>query len=88
MSGIAYGLELAAVGLGTADVALLSTVIASPIVMAMEGAAISAGGLSVASKLICDKVLSAIAKKHIQVRMLAESKLNTINDHISKALKD
>ena len=88
ISGLAYGLDLVAVGLGTAGVALLTTIIATPIVMAMEGAAISAGGLSVASNLICDKVLSAKTKKHLQVKMLAESKLNTINDHISKALKD
>ena len=88
MSGLAYGLDLVAVGLGTAGVALLTTIIATPIVMGMEGAVISAGGLSVASNLICDKVLSAKTKKHLQVKMLAESKLNTINDHISKALKD
>ena len=88
MSGIAYGLDFVAVGLGTAGVALLTTIIATPIVMVMEGAALSAGGLSVASNLICDKVLSAKTKKHLQVKMLAESKLNTINDHISKALKD
>ena len=88
MSGIACSLDLVAVGLGTAGVALLTTIIATPIVMAMEGAAISAGGLSVASNLICDKVLSAKTKKHLQVKMLAESKLNTINDHVSKAWKD
>ena len=88
MAGIAYALDLAAVGLGTAGVALLTTVIATPIVIAMEGAALSAGGFSVASNLICDKVLSAKTKKHLQVMTLAESKLNTINDHISKALKD
>ena len=88
MAGIAYALDLAAVGLGTAGVALLTTVIATPIVIAMEGAALSAGGFSVASNLICDKVIASKTKKHLQVMTLAESKLNTINDHISKALKD
>jgi dsDNA-specific endonuclease/ATPase MutS2 len=28
------------------------------------------------------------AQKHIRITMLAESKINTISDHISKALKD
>jgi hypothetical protein len=54
----------------------------------MEGAPLSAGGLSVTCNLISDKVLSSKAKKHLQIKMLAESKLNTINDHISKALMD
>jgi hypothetical protein len=84
LSGISYGLEVATVGLGTAGVALLTTIIATPVVIAMEGAALSAGRLSVTFNLICDKVLSSKAKKHLQVKMLAESKLNTINDHISK----
>jgi hypothetical protein len=88
MSGIAYGLEVATVGLGTAGVALLTTVVATPVVIAMEGVALSAGGLSVTFNLICDKVLSSKNKKHLQIKMFAESKLNTINDHISKALKD
>ena len=61
---------------------------ATPIVMIMEGVALAAGGLSAASNLICDKVLANKTKKHIQIQMLAEAKLNTINDHISKALKD
>ena len=78
---------LGAVGLGTAGIVLLTTIVATPIVMVMEGVALAAGGLSAASNLICDKVLANKTKKHIQIQMLAESKLNTVNDHISKALK-
>lgn len=88
MLGFAYGLDFAAVGLGTTGILLLTTVVATPIVMAMEGIALATGGLSTASNLICDKVLAVKTKKHIQIRMLAKSKLNTINDHISKVLKD
>ena len=88
MSGFAYGFDIGAVGLGTAGIVLLTTIVATPIVMAMEGVALAAGGLSAASNLICDKVLANKTKKHIQIQMLAESKLNTVNDHISKALKD
>jgi Na+/phosphate symporter len=38
--------------------------------------------------LSVEKVLSSKAKKHYQIMMLAQSKLSTISDHISKALKD
>ena len=88
ISGCCYLFEITSVGLGTAGIALLSTIIATPVVMAMEGVAIGAGGLSVAGNLICNKVLSSKAKKHLQIKLLAESKLNKINDHVSKALKD
>ena len=40
------------------------------------------------SNLICDKVLANKTKKPIQIQMLAESKLNTVDYHISNALKD
>ena len=88
LSGVSYANELAAVGLGVAGVSLLSTVVATPIVIVMEAVALGAGGLSVVGNLICDKVFSSKAKKHYQIMMLAQSKLNTISDHISKALQD
>jgi hypothetical protein len=88
ISGFTYALEFASVGLGVAGVTLLTTVIATPIVIAMEGIALGAGGLSATGNIICDKVLSSKAKKHYQIMMLAQSKLSTISDHISKALKD
>ena len=88
LTGLSYGCEAATIGLGTAGVALLTTVIATPVVIAMEGAALGTGAVSVAFNLVCDKVLSVKARKHIRIMMLAESKINTIADHISKALKD
>jgi hypothetical protein len=57
-------------------------------VIAMEGVALGTGAISVAFNLVCDKVLSVKARKHIRIMMLAESKINTIADHVSKALKD
>jgi hypothetical protein len=66
---------------------LLTTVIAAPIVIVMEGIALGAGGLSATGNIICDKVLSSKTKKHCQIMMLAQSKFSTISDHISKALK-
>ena len=88
MSGISYALDTTAVGLGAAGIALLTTVVAGPVVMIIEGVALASGGLSVASNLISHKVLANKTKKHLQIQMLAEAKLNTVNDHISKALKD
>jgi dsDNA-specific endonuclease/ATPase MutS2 len=37
--------------------------------------------------LVCDKV-PLKARKHFTIMMLAESKINTISDHISRALGD
>ena len=35
-----------------------------------------------------NKKLKVKARKHDQIRMLAKSKLNTINDHVSQAMED
>ena len=75
-------------GLGAAGVGLLTTVIATPIVVGMEIIAIGTGALSITGSIICDKILQSKVRKHNQSKMLAESKLNTINDHVSKALSD
>ena len=56
LSGVSYANEIAAVGLGVAGVSLLSTVIATPIVIVMEAVALGAGGLSVVGNLICDSL--------------------------------
>jgi hypothetical protein len=88
LTRLSYGCEAAKIGLGTAGVALLTTVIATPVVIAMEAVALGTGATSVMFNLVCDKVLSIKARKQIRIMMLAESKINTISDHISKALKD
>jgi hypothetical protein len=88
LTGLSYGCEVATIGLGAAGVALLTTVVATTVVIAMEGVALGTGAISVAFNLVCDKVLSVKARKHIRIMMLAESKINTIADHVSKALKD
>ena len=53
----------------------------------MEGVAIGAGLLSIVGKY-ANKKLSIKAQKHERIKILAEAKLNTINDQISKALND
>ena len=72
---------------GIAGIGVLSTIIAAPIVIAMEAAALGAGALSIISGQV-NKKLSLKAEKHDKIKMLADAVLNTINDHISKALKD
>ena len=77
----------ASMGMGIGGVGLLTTVIAAPVVLGLEIAALSCGLLGVAGKFI-GRRLSVKAKKHDEVRVLAESKLNTIADHVSRALTD
>ena len=77
----------AGVGMGIGGVGLLSTIIAAPVVLGLEIAALACGLLGVAGKFI-GRRLSVKAKKHDEVRVLAESKLNTIADHVSTALTD
>ena len=80
-------LVMASMGLGVAGVGLLSTIVAAPVVIAMEAAALSTGLISIVGKYT-NKKLSLKAEKHEKIKVLAEAKLNTINDHISKALTD
>ena len=77
----------ASMGMGIGGVGLLTTVIAAPVVLGLEFAALGCGLLGVAGKFI-GRRLSVKAKKHDEVRVLAESKLNTIADHVSRALTD
>jgi hypothetical protein len=80
-------LTTTSVGLGVAGVGLLSTIIAAPIVLGMEIAAL---GLGVGSLLIkyISKALSLKVEKHQKILSLTECKLNTIQTHISKAIED
>ena len=80
-------LVVATMGLGISGIGVLSTIIAAPIAIAMESAALGAGALSIIGHQV-NKKLSLKAEKHEKIKTLAEAKLNTISDHISKALKD
>ena len=80
-------LILASVGMGIGGVSLLSTIIAALVVLGLEIAALACGLLGVTGKFISQR-LAVKAKKHDEVRVLPESKLNTIADHVSTALAD
>lgn len=72
---------------GTGGVALLATGVAAPIGVGLGTTAIACNLLGVCSKYVARK-LGIKAKKHGTICTLAESKLNTIADHVSAALAD
>ena len=74
-------------GGGTGGVALLSTVVAAPTVIVMEGVALFTGFLSIKGKYTVKKSTSK-AEKHEKIKTIASTKLDTIASHISKALSD
>ena len=87
LDGVDTTLLTLTMGLGAAGVGLLSTIIAAPIAIGLEAGAIGCGLTSAACKF-AGRLLRTKAKKHDEIRVLAESKLDTISDHISRALKD
>ena len=80
-------MALAIMGAGAAGIVLLSMVLAAPIVVALEVAALGCGLLGVGCKFLSRKLASK-AKKNDEIRVLAESKLNTIVDIVSRSLQD
>ena len=75
------------IGGGAGGIGLLSTVIAVPAVIAIEGVALFAGLLSIIGKYSVKKSTSK-AEKHEKIKTIASTKLDTITSHISKALSD
>ena len=74
-------------GGGAGAIGLLSTVIAAPAVIAIEGVALFTGFLSIIGKYSVKKSTSK-AEKHKKIKTIASTKLDTISLHISKALSD
>ena len=74
-------------GLISASVILASVGITVPIMLPLEIAAVVCGGLGMCVKLIRRKLMTKI-QKHCNVQTIAESKLNSIKDIVSKALQD
>ena len=74
-------------GSGAGGIGLLSTVIAAPAVIAIEGVALFTGLLSIIGKYSVKKFTSK-AEKHEKIKTIASTKLDTIISHVSKALSD
>ncbi|KAH3698155.1 hypothetical protein DPMN_085674 [Dreissena polymorpha] len=87
IAGVDNALVVSSMVLGAAGIGVLSTIIAAPVAIAMEGAAIGIGLLSIIGGQTNKKLLMK-AIKHEKIKTLAEAKLNTISDLISKALAD
>ena len=77
----------ASVGMGVGGVGLLTTIVAAPVVVGLEAAALGCGLLGVACKYI-GRRLAVKAKKHAEILVLAESKYRTVMRQGSKALTD
>ena len=72
---------------GTGGIVLLSTAVAAPIVIPLEGVALLTGFLSMIGKYSVKKSTSK-AEKHENIKMITSTKLNMIALQISKALSD
>src|SRR5688572_3529662 len=78
---------LVALGSTASAIAVMSTIVAAPIAMALQAVAVGAGVFSAVGRVV-NRKLTLKAEKHRQLKTLAEAKLNTISDYVSKALED
>ena len=74
-------------GAGITGAALLTTVVAAPVVLGLEIGAAATGLISLLGNVVVRKT-TLKAEKHLKISMLAKAKLNTISTHISEALMD
>ena len=74
-------------GGGAGGIGLLSTVVAAPVVIAIEGVVLFTGLLSMIGMYSVRKSTFK-AEKHEKIKTIASTKLNSIASHISKALRD
>ena len=74
-------------GLISASVILAGVGLATPIILPLEIAAVTLGGLGACVKFIRRRLHTKI-QKHCEIKTIADSKLNSIKDLISKALTD
>ena len=72
---------------GVGGVGLFSTIVAIPVVIGLEVGAAITGLTSLIGKYVVRKTRTK-GEKHQKIKMLADSKLDTIVTHISKALID
>ena len=87
LDGIDTTLITASMGIGVGGVELLSTVVAAPVVLGLEAGSLACGILAVVGKYVGRRLATKV-KKHGEIRVLANSKLNKVAVHVSSALKD
>ena len=81
------GSQLVSLVASASGVGVLTTIIAAPIAAALGGVAVICGGLALASK-VASRRFTTKAKKHDDIRILAEATLNRVQDLVSTALSD
>ena len=79
--------EVAGMTAGSVGIAALAGGVTAPLGLVLEGIALGCGATSLALKYFNSK-LKPKAKKHDEIRVLADSKLNSISDVISQAIED
>ena len=87
IDGIQHGLVIGMIGFGATSLGAITTVVGTPLAIAMDIGAVTAGILSIASNRIW-KYLKTKMNKHEKIRSLAETKLCIISEYISKAIED
>ena len=78
---------LVALGSTASAIAIMSTIVAAPVAVALQAVGVGAGVFSAVGRVV-NRKLSLKAEKHRRVKTLAEAKLSTISDYVSKALED
>ena len=78
---------LVVLGTTASAIAVMCTIVATPIAMVLQGLGIGAGVLGAIGRIVGRK-LTIKAEKHEKIKTLADTKLNTISEYISKALED
>ena len=87
IDGTGIGVNVLSLGAGIVGIGLLASAIAAPFLIPLEVVAV---GLCVFSTVgtVVNKRLAIKCKKHHEISVVAETKLNTITSHVSKALQD
>ena len=79
--------DLVALGSGVSSIAVMTTIVAAPVAVALQVVAAGASVFSTIGRVV-NRKLTVKAEKHEKIKTLAEVKLNTISDYVSKALED
>ena len=84
---VQHGLVVGAIGFGATSLGAITTVVETPLAIAMDVGVVTAGILSIASHRI-GKYLRTKMSKHEKIRTLVEAKLCIISEYISRAIED
>ena len=87
IDGIDTALVTSSLGMGVAGMGLLTTIIVAPVVVGLEAAAVACGLAGIGGKYVSRRLLVK-AKKHDEIHVFAQSKLNSITDVISNSPRD